>query len=361
MSDQFSRLLSQRPQINLARPTMGRMAIVGICAALGILQSSLTDSFASLGIAVAAVGAAVLTEFVINRMTDTRTLRDGSAVASALVFTLLLPNQISPLFAVLGAVFAIAVVKQSFGGLGANWMNPALGGWLFVRFSWPDAFEKALAYTPVPPEAGSIAMVFQSFFVSLDGNITEFLNNTIFRLTGSELPGGYIDLLFSFFPGIIADRGCMALLLGALLITSAQVSRFWIAPLFLGVYALLIRIFGAFPGFRGEAVIGPLAETAVPGYGLGNGDMLYGLFSGGIITAAFLLALEPVSGAKTGRGAVVIAVLGGVFSFLFRYQGGEPFGAFFALALLNALTPLIRSVEDRVFLDPRLTETRGPL
>jgi electron transport complex protein RnfD len=360
MSDHFSRLLSLRPQINLARPTTGRMAIVGVCAAFGILQSALTDSFASLGIAAAAVAAAVFTEFVINRMTGAHTLRDGSAVASALVFTLLLPNQISPLFAVLGAVFAMAVVKHSFGGLGANWLNPALGGWLFVRFSWPDAFEKALAYTPVSPEAGSIALAFQSFFISLGGSITEFLNSTIFSLTGSELPGGYIDLLFSAFPGIIADRGCMALILGTLLITASQVSRFWIAPLFLGIYTLLVRFFGAFPGFQGEAA-GPLSGMAVPGESLGNGDMLYGLFSGGIITAAFLLALEPVSGAKTGRGAVVIAVLGGFFTFLFRYQGAEPYGAFFALALLNVLTPLIRSIEDRSFHSPRFTEMRRPL
>ncbi|MDR0387394.1 MAG: RnfABCDGE type electron transport complex subunit D, partial [Treponema sp.] len=178
MSGTFSPLLLQRPQINLARPTMGRMVIVCVCAGLGILQSSLTDSFTSLGLAVAVTAAAFFTEFVINRMTGVRTLRDGSVIASALVFVLLLPNQINPLSAVLGIVFAVAVVKQSFGGLGASWLNPALGGWLFVRFSWPGPFEKALTEVSVAEIAVPGALL--SFFGSLDGIVTGFLNNTLF-------------------------------------------------------------------------------------------------------------------------------------------------------------------------------------
>jgi electron transport complex protein RnfD len=334
------------------------MVIVAVCAGMGILQSSLTDSLSSLGLAFAAVMAAIFTEFVINRMMGTRTLRDGSAVASALVLTLLLPNHINPLLAVLGTVFAIAVVKHSFGGLGANWLNPALGGWLFVRFSWPGPFEKALL--GVPPVVISVPDMLLSFFGSLDRIVTGFLNNTIFAVTGSELPEGYIDLLFSSSPSIIADRGLMALLLGTILITSSQVSRFWVAPLFLGTYAVLVRFFGALPGFVNEAVIHAVPGLAFSGGGLGTGDMLYGLFSGGMIAAAFLLALEPASGTKTRIGAAAVAFAGGGVTFFFRYRGNELYGAFFAIALLNILTPVIRSIESRIFHAPRLDETRRP-
>jgi electron transport complex protein RnfD len=111
------------------------MCLVSVCAGLGVFQSSLTDSFASLRLALAAVLAAVAAEWICNLKSGSRTLRDGSAVASAMVFSLLLPNTLSPFYAVMGALFAIIVVKHSFGGLGSNWMNPALGGWLFVRFS----------------------------------------------------------------------------------------------------------------------------------------------------------------------------------------------------------------------------------
>jgi electron transport complex protein RnfD len=152
------RLLLQKPQVNLARSSSTRMWLVSICAGLTILQSAMTDAFASLFIALAAVTGALLTEFLIDDLSMRRFIReggrpqdgqsgayrDGSAIASALVLTLLLPNTIHPLFAFLGAVFAMLVLKHSFGGLGTNWVNPALGTWLFIRVGWPGAFSDAL-------------------------------------------------------------------------------------------------------------------------------------------------------------------------------------------------------------------------
>ncbi|MDR0377316.1 MAG: RnfABCDGE type electron transport complex subunit D [Spirochaetaceae bacterium] len=360
MINRVPQVLLQRPQINLARSTTTRMVIVSVCAGLGILQSSLTDSFTSLGLAFAATAAALVAEFVINRMTGTRTLRDGSAVTSALVLTLLLPNQINPLLAALGAVFAIAVVKQSFGGLGANWLNPALGGWLFVRFAWPGPFEKALM--GVSHTGIRVSEEILTFFGSLDGNITGFLNTTIFALTGSELPEGYINFLFSLAPSIVADRGLLGLLLGTVIIAASQIGRVWIAPLFLGVYIILVRFFGALPGFiLNTDLIRTMPKIALLEEGLGKGDILYGFFSGGIIAAAFLLAVEPASGTKTRTGALIVAFLGGVFTFFFQYRGGEPYGAFFAVAVLNLLTPVIRSIERRIFHNSIPNEAGRPL
>jgi electron transport complex protein RnfD len=183
------------------------------------------------------------------------------------------------------------------------------------------------------------------FAGSLDKALTTGLNNTIFSLTGSELPEGYIDLLFSSAPGIIADRGLMALLLGSILIISSQICRFWAAPLFLGVYALLVRVFGPLSPGAGMG----LGDAAFLGEGLGNGDILYALLSGGTIVAAFILVLEPASGAKSALGAALTAVLAGILTFVFRYQGNELHGAFFAIVLLNTLTPVIRSLEQKSF------------
>jgi electron transport complex protein RnfD len=334
------------------------MVIVSVCAGLGILQSSLTDSFTSLGLAFTVTAAAILTEFVINRMMGTRTLRDGSAIASALILTLLLPNYINPLLAALGVVFAIAVVKHSFGGLGANWLNPALGGWLFIRFSWPGSFEKALM--GAPPAGIGVSEDILAFLGSLDGIVTGFLNNTIFSLMGSELPEGYINFFFLSTPSIIADRGLLSLLVGAAMIAASQASRAWIVPLFLGTYAILVRFFGALPGFVREDTINTIPGVAVLGEGLGKGDILYGLLSGGMMAAAFLLLLEPASGAKTRVGALILAFLGGVFAFLFRYRGNETYGAFLAIVLLNILTPMIRSIENQFFHNPVPQETRRP-
>jgi electron transport complex protein RnfD len=326
------------------------MWLVSSCAGMAVLQSSLTDSFSSLIIALTAVVSAVLAELAVDKTPDKRSIRDGSAVASALVFVLLLPNHIHPVFAALGAVFAIVVVKQSFGGLGTNWLNPAMGGWLFIRFGWPGVFSGALEGSPLSllseslrrgfsdPQGSPLAIlkISGSAAGSVDGAFTAFLNDTVFSITGTDLPGGYIDLFVFSGPGIIADRGLLALLLGTIIITAAQVNRSWIPAVYLGLYVLGIRIFGALP-FGGNP---------------GNGDSIFGLLSGGTIAAAFLLASDPVTGPKSNIGALIAALLAGIFTFIFRYQGLEPYGAFFAAALLNALVPLIRSLETRWFYSP---------
>ncbi|MDR2403480.1 MAG: RnfABCDGE type electron transport complex subunit D [Spirochaetaceae bacterium] len=335
----------QRPQVNLSRSTVERMCLVSFCAGLAVLQSSLTDSFVSLQLALAAVLAAVAVEWICNRKCRVRTLWDGSAVASALIFALLLPNTLGPFQAFIGALFAMIVVKHSFGGLGSNWLNTALGGWLFVRFSWPDAFERALEGSPLALFYGSLgrgltgppvspleilrANSVPSAVLSGVAGFTAFLNDTIFAFTNSELPVGYIDLLLFREPGIIADRGLLALLLGTILIIAFRVSRMRVPLAFLVCYSLAVRFFGALP----------------LGGSLGQGDILFALFSGGIIPAAFLLASDPATGPKSGIASGIFACLTGIFAFVFRYPGGEPYGAFFAVVLFNALTPAVREFE----------------
>ncbi|MDR2607213.1 MAG: RnfABCDGE type electron transport complex subunit D [Treponema sp.] len=340
------------PQVNFARSTTSRMVLVACCALMAIIQSAISDGGASLFVAFSALAGAVLTELLVTwRRDGYRTLLDGSAVVSALVLTLLLPNRINLFCAFFAAVFAMAVIKHSFGGLGSNWVNPALGGWLFMRISFPQAFEKAL-------EGSSLSILFRSLASgfsnpqgsplailkisgtwqysagsSLDQTFRNFLNSTIFAIPGAELPAGYIDLFNSRSPGIIADRGILGLLVGSILICASQVNRAWISALFLLVYGFLVRTFGALP-FGGAA---------------GQGDVLFSFLSGGTLVAAFLLITDPATGAKSNTGIIVLTVLGAIFTFIFREQGREMYGAFFATALINALLPLFRYTE-RCFL-----------
>jgi electron transport complex protein RnfD len=354
----FEKLQSQKPQVNLARPTMGRMWLVSLCAFMAVIQSSLTDSFSSLVIALSAVAAAVLTELLILYPgRRTAQLKDGSAVASALILTLLLPNKIPPLYAVLGAVFAMAVVKHSFGGLGSNWLNPAAGGWLFIRTAWPGVFSRALEGSPLSLLLNSLSRGFANPQSSplgilkidsagvfsptsrLDSLLRIFLNDTVFSFTGVELPGGYIDLFASTSPGIIADRGILALLAGTIIITAAQVNRSWIPAVWLTVYAFMVRFAGAIP-YGGE---------------WWNGDILFALCSGGVLTAAFILAADPATGAKSNPGILGAAAAGGFLAWLFRYNGAEPYGAVFAVLVVNALLPVLRVLETRHFYKKRKT------
>jgi len=346
----------QKPQINLARSSAVRMWLVNICAFMAIIQSSVSDSFSSLAVALGALIAAVLTEFLfLFKSGRVKQLLDGSAVATALILTLLLPNRISPLYAAVGAVFAIAVVKHSFGGLGSNWLNPAAGGWLFIRFSWPAVFNRALEGSPLSllseissrgitsPEGSPLGILkvdaAELFAVStpLDTSFRTFLNNTIFSFTGAELPGGYIDLFASRFPGIIADRGVLALLVGSIIITASRANRFWVPAVYVAVVCFLVRLAGALP-YGGE---------------MWNGDVFFALCSGGTLTAAFFLSSDPSTSAKSSVGILLATVAGGVICFCTRFFGAEPYGAVLAAVFINALLPLIRVLENRKLYDKR--------
>jgi electron transport complex protein RnfD len=331
------------------------MWLVFGCALAAVIYSGAGDGFVSLGIAVAALAAALFSEALAlhfarlwkyrglqarpnppdraaadglgGRVADTfpggriagGKIADGSAAASAMVFVLLLPNSINPVYVVLGVLFAMLLVKFSFGGLGANWVNPALGAWLFLRLSWPALFSRGLHGFQSGGGSG------------IDAALRGLLNRTVLSLSGAELPSGYIDLFLGMDGEIIADRGLPLLILGTILLISAQVSRAWIPAAYLAVYALVVRAFGA-----------------LPAGGFWEGDILHCLFSGGTLVTAFFLMADPATGAKTPPGTLAAVVLAALLSFLFRYPGADPYGAFPAAALVNAAVPLIRRLESRV-------------
>ncbi|MDR2597328.1 MAG: RnfABCDGE type electron transport complex subunit D [Treponema sp.] len=317
-----------KPQVNLSCPSGSRMWLICGCAFLCVFQSAIGDSGMSLTTAFAAFLSSLLVELLLTwREFGPAKIMDGSSAATAMILCLLLPNQIHPVYAALGVIFAVVVVKYSFGGLGANWLNPALAGWLFIRLSWPHAFTNAFKNS-----SDAISELSVTSVPSMMGNrITDFLNNSILSITSAQLPSGYIDLFFNKDPGIMADRGIFFLLAGTVVITAAGINRGWIPLVFLAVYGFLVRLAGN-PGLYWE------------------GDMLYGFFSGGTIAAAFILAAEPASSAKLKTGVLITVVIAAVLSWFLRYKCMEFYGCFFALAVVNCITPLVRHAEEILFL-----------
>jgi electron transport complex protein RnfD len=104
-------------------------------------------------------------------------------------------------------------------------------------------------------------------------------------------------------------------------------------------YGLLVRFAGALPY----------------GGALWNGDVLFGLCSGGTLVAAFLLSSDPATGAKSKGGILGVSLAGGGLAWLFRYWGADPYGAVMAVIVINALLPIVRNIEAR-----RLYEKRRP-
>ena len=314
-------IIKTNTQINIARPTIVRMWLIFSCSFLAVLQSALSDGGTSLAIAIAALVSAVLIELLMtSTVHGLDKIKDGSAAASAMVLALLLPNHINPVYAAIAAAFAMIVVKHSFGGLGSNWLNPALGGWLFIRFSWPQAFTRALeGAAEYLPQAGS----------AMDQLIRDFLNRVFFLLIGAQLPPGYIDLFSLRSPGIIADRAVLTLVIAAAVIAAVEISRSWLSLLYLAVFGFLFRMLGD------------------PGGVIWNGDVILAFFSGGTLLTAFILVVDPSSGAKSVPGNIIAVIFAAVLSLVFRVYASALYGCFFAVALVNAFTPLICAIERR--------------
>jgi len=316
--------LKLNPQVNIARSTTARMWLLFTCAFVAVIQSAVSDYGASFAVAVAALVSAVLAELLV---TSTKhglgKIKDGSTAASALVLTLLLPNTIHPVYAALGAAFAIVVVKYSFGGLGSNWLNPALGGWLFIRFSWPLSFSHALdgAVEKIPQLSSTV-----------DNAVRTFLNHFVFSFLRAELPSGYVDLFMMKSPGIIADRAVLVLIFAVVVIAACEVSRLWLSVIYLVVFGFLVRMIGDLPS----------------GGAWWNGDVIYALLSGGTLVTAFILIADPSSGAKSTPGNVIMVLLAALLSVAFRVFASSFYGGFFAIALINALTPIMCRVERRL-------------
>ncbi|GMO54307.1 MAG: hypothetical protein Ta2G_13230 [Termitinemataceae bacterium] len=341
--------LSHKSQVNLTTPTITRMYLLSLCALAAVIHSSITDGGASLLIALSALLAALLTESLTCIKTGRLTILDGSAAVSALVLTLLLPNTIHPSVAAVGAVFAIAVTKISYGGLGGTWFNPAISALLFLRLSWGDVFKNALASSPLAVfsagaaegDGGSIGQAIeylrQNGFETTSGGITSFMNNYPLKIFNVEYPAYYLDFFNAEYTGIIADRGIFALVLGSLLLLTFGVSRYVYSAIYLGVLLILAKIFGGF----------------LSGGDFFSGDILFALFSGGTLVAAFFLLCEPSSSPKTSGAKYITAVLAAVLTFLFRYVQNEPYGAVYAIALINMIVPVIRVIESALFFEAK--------
>jgi Na+-translocating ferredoxin:NAD+ oxidoreductase subunit D len=301
------------------------------------------------------VGTALAAEALSSLAMRRFTLPDGSALLTGLIVGLFLPPG-APLYVPAAAAgFAILVVKQSFGGLGRNWMNPAMGGILFATISWGAALSAgapsagvlgAVAGQP-PLEAlraaraagtgGAPLAALQAFgyaFGSLDAAITDWLNGRVLTVIGVTLSPGTFDMLVGRVAGAIGGVSVPALALGAAFLIRGRVVRWQIPTAFLAVFTALTLAFGGLasgPGWR-------------------PGPVCFHLFSGTLVLGAFFVAVDPVTSPLDPRARWLYGVILGCLAFLMRFLGSLGDGVAASIALGNCLVPL---------LDRRLTQRRA--
>ena len=251
----------------------------------------------------------MLSEYIWQKcMKQPVTTGDFSALLTGLLLALNLPATIPLWMCVVGGVFAIIVAKQMFGGLGQNFMNPALAGRCFMMLSFSSAM------TSFTVKKGAAYM----YGVAVDA-------------TSSSTPlaqvkeGGLPDLKAMFLgttTGTIGETSVAALLIGAIYLLAKRIID-WKIPV---VYILTFSVFDiAYQMAAGNA--------AYP--------LVYELCGGGLILGAFFMATDYVTSPITAKGKVIYGILLGLLTGLFRFFGESAEGVSFAIIIANVCVPLI--------------------
>ena len=279
--------------------------------------------------------AAVLTEYILTSvLRRPPTIADGSAFLTGLLVACNMPATeagVLPLYVpVVASVFAIAVAKYAFGGLGQNWINPAHAGRIFVFFAWlpamtsgwavPAAFDTLSSATP---------LALMKFGVGALPDAVAQGSEAVLQLS---MAPSYGDLFLGFVPGCIGEVSALALLLGGIVLIALKIVNWEIPLAYLVTSALLAWVFG------GLAVHGQSPA-------LFSGDPLFHVLSGGLMIGAFFMATDWVTTPMTFQGRILFGIGCGVLTILIRLTGNNVEGVSFSVVLMNITVPLI----DRLF------------
>ena len=254
------------------------------------------------------IATCVATEAVYEHfMHQKLTVRDYSAAVTGLLLALNLPPSAPWWIPVIGGIFAILVVKQLFGGLGQNFMNPALAARCFLLIS----FTGRMTNFAVPKSAW--------------GNIADTVSGA--TPLAALKAGESVDVLSLFLgnvQGTIGETSALALLIGAAILLAAKVIDCRIPLTYIGTFAVFVLLFG--------------------GHGFDMTYLAAHLFGGGLMLGAWFMATDYVTTPITKKGQLVYGVCLGVFTGLFRIFGGSAEGVSYAIIFCNLLVPLIEKV-----------------
>lgn len=246
----------------------------------------------------------VASEYIARRiMKRESTIADFSAVVTGILLALNLPPTIPFWIAAVGGVIAIVIVKQIFGGIGQNFMNPALAARVMLMVSWPVQMTKWI--NPAPDAVSSATPL-----ALIKGK----------EVIEGPIPG-YLDLFLGNVGGTIGETSVLALLIGAAYLLYRRVITPHIPLTFIGTVALFTWVFG--------------------GNGLFTGNFLYHVLAGGLVLGAFFMATDYSTSPVTAKGRIIMGIGCGLLTSIIRLYTNYPEGVSFAIILMNIVVPLI--------------------
>lgn len=289
--------VSSSPHVRSKHSTQAIMFDVAIAMLPASIYGVWQFGMHALLVLIATVVSCVLSEYIFEKlMKKPITVYDGSAVVTGMILALNMPPQIPIWMPCLGGVFAIIIVKQMYGGLGQNWMNPALAARCFLLISF----------------AGKMT------------TFTEPFSDAVASATPMAMlkAGEQVDVTAMFIgriPGTIGEVSVIALLIGAAYLVFRKVITLRIPLTYIATVAIFAAIYSGFD------VSYILAHVC----------------GGGLIFGAFFMATDYVTSPITPKGQFVFGIALGLLTGLFRIFGGSAEGVSYAIIFCNILVPLI--------------------
>lgn len=278
-----------------------RRIMLDVCIALlpACIFGIVNFGMRALAVLVVSVITCVVSEYLFEHfMHRPITVGDLSAVVTGLLLGMNMPHTIPLWIVMLGSVFAIIVVKQLFGGLGQNFMNPALAARCFL-------------------------------LISFAGRMTSFTYDGVTGATPLALlkSGESVNILSMFLgttAGVIGETSTVAILVGALYLIIRKVITPLIPMVYLAVFSVFILLFG--------------------GHGFDMTYLAAELCGGGLMLGAFFMATDYVTSPVNTVGRIVYGIILGILTGLFRIFGNSAEGVSYAIIFSNILVPLIEKL-----------------
>ncbi len=302
--------VSSTPHIRSNDSTSRIMRDVVIALLPATIAGLLYFGISALTVVLVSVISAVFFEYGFEKVSKKPiTIGDYSAVVTGLLLALNLPAAVPLYVPIVGSFVAIVVVKQLFGGVGQNFMNPALGARAFLMASYPTAM--ATFKIDAVATATPLTMLKES---------VKFIPS----------PEHYSNAFLGNIGGCIGEVSAIAILIGGIYLLARKVITWHIPVAYLGSAFVLFYIFGR--------------------NGLFTGLALYELLLGGILLGAFFMATDYSSSPITSKGKIIFGVGCAVLTVVIRIYGGYPEGVSYSILFMNLTVPLIdKYTRPRVF------------
>ncbi|MCC0631939.1 MULTISPECIES: RnfABCDGE type electron transport complex subunit D [unclassified Clostridioides] len=262
------------------------------------------------------------TEFLYQKlMKHKSTIGDFSAVVTGLLLAFNVPASLPWWMCLVGGIFAILVVKMVFGGIGCNFVNPALAARAFLLASFPVAMT---AWTQP-----GVNWIGKNLDAVTTATPLSFLKNGAAGLADLSSNGiSLADMMIGNIGGCIGETSAILLLLGGVYLMYKGIINYVIPVFYIATVFILTFLLG---GFNINFAI-------------------YQLFAGGLMLGGFFMLTDYTTSPMTKKGQIIYAVLAGLITTVIRMYGGYPEGVSYSILLVNCLAPLIdKFVRNRVF------------